>query len=833
VKQWAEDTGRVNHLFTPLSAGQTNCSDIRWSKYMPWRFARIGERLFVPATGNRLEVIDLDSLQPNRIIEIPILSSGTNTPSSSIEVSGIVAVPGTEDLVVSTSVKNNQPKLMRISSVTLEVIWGPTDLPDFDKAGVGYGDITLAANKSYIACRPEDSDKITLLDIATGEILSLGVQLRKWPLWALRKFGFYETECERGLLLASSDGALIAGDPKNGKVYRWADPINKPSERTAITRHLRWKLCWQRARSKTLTLLIMVVLAIFISKMVQVFFAEFYPLAQVLKAIVIFVSSYCLALYSLWLLLLRTDNLDTLCGLTQTPDGKIALSYWTGILVVADGVTGRTLRILETGTKNQLTPCLSGIETIDETRVAVAKENGRCEVWNIETGKKDSTLAGSTRDILGISATSNDVIVIDRNFKTRRWRVDSELDSTENQTPQMRTLAVARSPDGRRWAVTSYFSSCHLWNLDKANEAPTQLINDLGCECGPAFTHDGSAVVLRDNNARRFLIWDMQAACYTSLNWKHLWDWPRAERWWQLPLLILFSPLIAGYVIGVLRRRWLGLRAAKHPNQNLSVACDTTSLGLYWPLLLAKHPILFNGKLGDRSQVASNPKFPNLLVASGCARGWVFESSESGNSQSNENRGCVIVLNTISGETRILRDDGASVGGIALTNEGHVVALDNDGLWLWIHGVTSTDVEPIKLGETVVDEGDSFLSPPRYISYGGDRWIAALPGLGEVALWDVAERKLVKQWRNPPEGNRRSRFIAATNDGRVVTLSDDNLMVDLWDESSDTPVASYPLTDLPGDMRIIDDLVVVITFNEGLTVLKLPPKKNNIIHQDI
>jgi len=52
-------------------------------------------------------------------------------------------------------------------------------------------------------------------------------------------------------------------------------------------------------------------------------------------------------------------------------------------------------------------------------------------------------------------------------------------------------------------------------------------------------------------------------------------------------------------------------------------------------------------------------------------------------------------------------------------------------------------------------------------------------------------------------------------------------MVDLWDVISDTPVASYPLTQRPEDLRIIDDLVVIITYAEGLTVLKLPPKQLN------
>jgi WD40 repeat protein len=812
VKQWAEDTGRVNHLFAPLSAGQTNCSDIRHAGLKPAQFARIGDRLFIShGYAPYIEAIDLSSLTPNQIMEVPI------------PVEFVVAVPDTEDLVVGSF-----GRLIRISSVTWEVIWETAFAP----SRLGGSNVVLAANKTFIAYQTDNSPEIVLFDVKTGKILRRGIQLEEMPLnWILKPlqklFAFFSVSSLRisRLILATPDGELFAVDQQSDKVYRWADPINKPKERSTITNFFLWKLWWKRASRRVLTFLMLVALVIIILKITTISFEVSYQLKLVIVMLVSLPISYYLSLEFKKFPTAYSD-LGSLCGMTQTPERELVLAYGRGILFVVDGITGRVIRILETGTENAQI-YLSGIAALDDTRIAIAKENGRCEVWNIDLGKRDLVYGDNANNILSISASSQDVILMDSVYKIRRWLVDLDTSSNEKKTMPMRTLAVARSPDGRRWAITSHFSSCHLWNLDKTNEAPTQLIHDLGFEHGPAFTHDGSAVVLIDTSASRFLIWDITAGRYTSLNGNHLWCWPTAEYWSDVPSFVFLSLLLPHTLIQIFKRRWWSLRVSKHPKRNLSVACDTTSLGLYWPKLLANYPIFKSKPLLHHyhSQVASNAMFPNLIVAGGSAGDLNTETTPL----SNEGNECVVLLNTVSGDTRVLRGNGASVKGIAITKEGHIVVLDKQGLWLWTKGVDSKDVKPIKLCETRVDEREymELYHEARYFSYGEDRWIAVQPEIGFIDLWDIDQGKLIKKWDLYPNYDRyRHPRIAATNDGRVVTVGDDK-MVDLWDVISDTPVASYPLTQRPEDLRIIDDLVVIITYAEGLTVLKLPPKQLN------
>ena len=197
---------------------------------------------------------------------------------------------------------------------------------------------------------------------------------------------------------------------------------------------------------------------------------------------------------------LLTDLYDSAATLKFSSDGKtlISLSRLGDTITRSDVETGKGLmRHLKSGTLNAFGPDAlnTGVYAITDDKAAIARMDGKIQIWDIATHEKLSTLRGHTDlSLQSLDKPSRQPTSFRQTFKNSPDKPSRQPNSfTFKQSFRNfknRVSALAFSHDGTRLASGSTDKTVRLWDTTKPDEWMT-LQKHTGWTNALAFSPDG------------------------------------------------------------------------------------------------------------------------------------------------------------------------------------------------------------------------------------------------------------------------------------------------------------------------------------------------------
>ena len=213
---------------------------------------------------------------------------------------------------------------------------------------------------------------------------------------------------------------------------------------------------------------------------------------------------------------LLTDLYDSAATLKFSSDGKtlISLSRLGDTITRSDVETGKGLmRHLKSGTLNAFGPDAlnTGVYAITDDKAAIARMDGKIQIWDIATHEKLSTLRGHTDlSLQSLDKPSRQPTSFRQTFKNSPDKPSRQSTSITFKQSfrnfKNRVSALAFSHDGTRLASGSTDKTVRLWDTTKPDEWMT-LQKHTGWTNVLAFSPDGK-MLASGSTDKTVQLWD-------------------------------------------------------------------------------------------------------------------------------------------------------------------------------------------------------------------------------------------------------------------------------------------------------------------------------------
>jgi WD40 repeat protein len=209
-----------------------------------------------------------------------------------------------------------------------------------------------------------------------------------------------------------------------------------------------------------------------------------------------------------WASLVARDSLsvrDDAVRFLFSPDGGLLASVDGATVVVRDVASGQALTFL----RGESDAAVSGIAFDDASRtVAIARENGRIELWDARSGSLKLTLSGHHDRITAIAFSADGKMMASGGSDARAMLWDLPSGSLRFDLSVQRDVvsAIAFSPDGTMLATGG--DDTRLWDVATGTERFALPSKGAASVTGLVFARDGKALASIDSEAN-VVLWDL------------------------------------------------------------------------------------------------------------------------------------------------------------------------------------------------------------------------------------------------------------------------------------------------------------------------------------